>query len=82
MKIIHEGSGGIPRQGRDYFKVSLKRGKCIAVNFKGGHPHIKYREANCQTQKQTLPGILYADISAPMLSSTIFKPLSLIDQGG
>ena len=60
------GVGAYP--GRDYFKVSLKRGKRIAVNFKGGHPHIKYREANCQTQKQTLPGILYADKSVPMLT--------------
>ena len=66
MKIIHEGSGGIPRQG--LFQGFTQEGKRIAVNFKGGHPHIKYRETNCQTQKQTLPGILYADKSVPMLT--------------
>ena len=57
--------------GRDYLTISLKRGEHIAVNFKGGHPHIKYRETNCQTQKQALPGILYAYKSVPMLTIDI-----------
>ena len=72
------GVGGIPwqelfAQEGETHSGKLQRGPTLG--------HIKYKEANCQTQKQTLPGILYADKSAPMLTIDIM-PLSLIDQGG